>query len=225
MKTAIAIAVLAVAGCLCALILTVRDTVGKVPGEIQATRAALVEQVQSLRIDAIQEIDQQASGIRLDVMAELTGIRKDATGQIDALRGETFTNLHQIAAISMAGLQVSVEKAVAPIEGIRGDLKPVLTNAAALTKDAQDSWDDLYADVKGTVGSATVAVTSAAQASEAIRDAAPQVAHSVIQIGKSADGIASDAHAFTSDFIKPRTFWQRLKGGILTAATIAGRLL
>ena len=195
MRLAIAVAVLAVAACLCALILTVRATVAAVPGEIAVTRSRLIEQVRALRLDAAQQIT-----AAVDVADQrLASIQTDASARTSEALG--------IVRTTAAGVG------------------PVLTNAASLTKDAQDSLDDLYPDIRGTVESGAVAVTSVAQASEAIRDAAPQLAASVVGIGKSVDGMAADGHQLTQDIVKPQTKWQKFKAVMEALGKIGARLL
>jgi hypothetical protein len=49
-----------------------------------------------------------------------------------------------------------------------------------------------------------VAITSAAHASEAVRDAAPKGAESVVSIGKSADAVAADVKRETDSVIAPK---------------------
>jgi hypothetical protein len=103
--------------------------------------------------------------------------------------------------------------------GARADLKPTLENAAALAKDARESWNDLYWDVKAGIESGTVAARGIAEASEAIGKAAPGVTASVAGISASADGIAADAWAWTDRNVRPRPkgFW----GWVATVARTA----
>ena len=44
-------------------------------------------------------------------------------------------------------------------------------------------------------------------------------------IGKSSDAIAADVHTATSDFVKPKTFWQRLKAWLEMAGKVGARFL
>jgi mRNA-degrading endonuclease RelE of RelBE toxin-antitoxin system len=110
-------------------------------------------------------------------------------------------------------------------EALRNDVKPVADGAVALESDAKDSWDDVYWDVKALVGSATVAARGVAETSEAVGKAAPKLAESAVGIGKSTDAIAADVHTATSDFVKPKTFWQRLKAWLETAGKVGARFL
>lgn len=103
-----------------------------------------------------------------------------------------------------------------PVAKVQADLHPVLANAASLTKDTQDSLDDLYADIKASTESATVAITSAAHASEAVRDAAPKVAESVVSIGKSADAVAADVKREADSVIAPEPWYSKILGPVYT---------
>jgi len=172
-----------------------------------ATEAASMLDHASLAADAIA----QAPAL-LNARVDQATAKADA--QLTALRTE-----------ALATIKDSLEVADGRLASIQADLKPVLINAASLTKDAQDSLDDLYPDIRGTVESGAVAVTSVAQAAEAMRDAAPKVAASVVSMGKSGDGIASDVHTATTDFVRPKTRWQKFKAVLETAGKIGARLL
>jgi phage terminase large subunit GpA-like protein len=117
------------------------------------------------------------------------------------------------------------DAALRTVEALRSDVKPAVDGAVALELDAKDSWDDVYWDVKALVGSATVAARGVAETSEAVGKAAPQLAESALGIGKSTDAIAADVHTATSDFVKPKTFWQRMKAWLETAGKVGARFL
>jgi hypothetical protein len=123
----------------------------------------------------------------------------------------------------------TAEKLRADVNAELASLNATLAATAApvqsLVKDGQDSWDDLYWDVKGTVASSTVAVTSIAQASQAVRDAAPAAAKAAVGIEQNIDGITADIHTATSDFVKPKTFWQKFKAWIEVAGKVAARFI
>ena len=224
MKTAIAVSVLAVAGCLCALLLTIRATVAAVPGEIQATREALSKQVQALTIAALGEIDSQASGIRQDARIMILRATKDANSQISIMTDDAN---RQLTGLTLK-LEDAVNKADGQITGIRAEISPVLANiavltvnAASLTKDAQDSLDDLYPDMRGLVESATVATTQAAQTAEVVRAAAPQFLATAQESNKQFAGIATDVHTFTTKFTAPVSLKTKIWDGFKSMALIA----
>jgi hypothetical protein len=171
-----------------------------VPGQIVGQVLPIAQaEIQAARVGILAEVDKQATGLRGDLLP-----------RVDT---------------ALAIVDGRTKDALAQVAGVRSDLAPAITNAAALVKDAQDSIDDLYPDLKAAAESATVAITSTAYASQAVRDAAPQVAQSVIGIGKSADGIAADIHTATADFVRPKTFWQKFKAFGETVGKVAARFL
>src|SRR5215470_9845857 len=154
------------------LIKLVRDadnTVRAVPAEIRATSYAISAEIQSTRRDLLATVNTQATAIQHTADLRLASIQQ----MVDSRTAQ---------ALQIADSRLS--EATAQVAKVQADLHPVLANAASLTKDAQDSLDDLYPDIKASTESATVAITSAAHASEAVRDAAPKVAESVVSIGK-----------------------------------------
>ena len=58
-----------------------------------------------------------------------------------------------------------------------------------------------------------------------MRDAAPKVAQSVVGISASVNGIAADVHAATTDFVKPKTTWQKVRMWLETAGKVAARFI
>jgi hypothetical protein len=206
------ICLLSLTGVSCALLLTVRDTVASVPGEIQATRAALTFQIQALQVNALAEIDRQAIGIRKDATKQLGIILQTADRQLTGIRTDLRAELQQTAATL-----------VAPIEGLRADLKPVLDNTAALTKDAQDSWDDSYWDVKALLGSATVATTQAAQTMQTVREATPAFLATAQETNRQFAGIVTDVHTVTTAYTAPLSLKQRIWNTVKSLALIGSR--
>jgi hypothetical protein len=185
------------------LVVLVRDadtTVKAVPAEITATRSALTAEIEATRHDLLATVNTQATAIRKTADSRLGSIQH----MVDARTAQAL----QIADSRLAG---ATDQVAAP----RQDLHPVLANAASLTKDAQDSLDDNYYDLKALVESATVATTSVAQTSESVRNAAPQVAASVQDVAKSADGVAADA----------KKWWQKILGPVYTVARIVAAFL
>src|SRR5271157_2547825 len=93
----------------------------------------------------------------------------DALARVDAAITTTNT------AVAAANGQLSTANGT--LAGKRGDLKPALQEIQSTVKDLDDSWDDLYWDVKASVESATVAARGVAEASEAAGKAAPKLAN------------------------------------------------
>ena len=139
------------------------------------------------------------------------------------------TNLHawfsSMADRRLGDMLARADTALRTVEALRNDVKPAFDDAVSLESDAKDSWEDVYSDVKALVGSATVVARGVTETSEAVGKAAPKLAESAVGIGKSTDGIAADVHTATSDFSKPKTFWQRMKAWLETAGRVGARFL
>jgi hypothetical protein len=195
------------------LMVLVRDadtTVRLVPAEITATRSALTAEIQATRRDLLATVNTQATAIQRTADRRLGSIQQ----MVDARTAQAL----QIADSRLSG-------ATDQVAALRQDLHPVLANAAALTKDTQDSLDDLYPDIKASTESATVAITSAAHASEAVRDAAPKVAESVVKIGNSADGVAADVKREADSIVAPKKWWQKALGPVYIVARLVALFL
>jgi hypothetical protein len=176
-----------------------RVTVAAIPREIAATRSALVLEIAAARSDLTRQIavgrrdllaltSRQATALRTESLAEVAEIRKSA----DRRLGDTLAR---------------VDTALGKIDGVRGDLKPVLANSAALVRDAQDSWDDLFWDVKASLASATVAANSVGQMSLDIQSAVPGTLRTWNGIGGNVAAITGNIDRLT----KPR-WYDRLLG-------------
>ena len=180
--------------------------VAAVPGQISDTRAALTAEVQATRRDLM-----------------------DATGQLTALQGNVFSQVTETRAMldrrtgdllalsdrRLGDTLARADSALAEVHGLRSDLQPTLTNTAALTADAKDSWDDLYFDVKASVGSVTVAANQFGQASMDFRAAVPGAIKTWQSIGGNVDGITANVNRLT----KPK-WYDRLLGYGFTGAAI-----
>ena len=185
--------------------------------EIQATRAALVAEINATRADLINQVE----AARTDLLGK-------TDSQFSTIQSESFRQITEFRSMADRRLGDTLERAdtaLRTVEALRNDVKPAVDGAVALESDAKDSWDDMYWDVKALVGSATVAARGVAETSEAVGKAAPKLAESAVGIGKSTDAIAADVHTATSDFVKPKTFWQRMKAWLETAGKVGARFL
>ena len=185
--------------------------------EIEATRAALVAEIDATRADLINQVE----AARKDLL-------RKADAQFSTIQSESFrqiTEFRSMADRRLGDTLARADTALRTVEALRNDVKPAVDGAVALESDAKDSWDDVYWDVKALVGSATVAARGVAETSEAVGKAAPKLAESAVVIGKSTDAIAADVHTATADFVKPKTFWQRLKAWLETAGKGGARFL
>ena len=189
-----------------AVSVAIQATRSVVLAEIDATRADLINQVEVARKDLLGKADAQFSTIQSESFRQITEFRSTADRRLGDALARVDTALHTV-------------------EALRNDVKPAVDGAVALESDAKDSWDDMYWDVKALVGSATVAARGVAETSEAVGQAAPKLAESALGIGKSTDAIAADVHTATSDFVKPKTFWQRMKAWLETAGKVGARFL
>lgn len=139
-------------------------------------------------------VDLQLSETRAAAVLEIEGERKDLNAQLSGLRVDTRrTSADLIGAMNRIADEADTRLAsieaetLDRVDGVRGDLKPVLHNAASLENDAQASLDDLYPDLKSAVESVDVAATSTAQATEVVRDATPKLVATVQRIGDNSD--------------------------------------
>lgn len=207
---AIACSVLLVAASLSAFLLALQSTTAQLPrlavetrdallrtatAEGEKTRALIASLIQPVGEQTLALIDTHATRIEEKAIAELqygTDALDRRAGEALVLAGETAQLLDQRAA------------------SMQADVRPVLANSAALVKDAQESLDDSYWDGKALLESATVATTSAAQASEAVRDAAPKLSQSAVSVGHSVAGIAAAVKREADELTKPQTTRQKI---------------
>jgi hypothetical protein len=196
------------------LLNTVNQMISRLPNEISATREMLVGQLADTRSQVLLEIDKQSALIRGDAKTELEGIRQDT---MDLLNSRTDSLL--------AILNIRSKELTDSVSALQGNVAGTLTGVNALTKDAQDSWDDLYYDVKASTESATVTLTSAAQASEAIRDAAPSIVKSVNTVSASAAAVSQDVKREADELTKPKKWYEKILGPVYTVARIAAAFL
>ena len=190
-----ALACLAVYACLFVHTLTV--TTAALPAavdkaisrEANLTRAALSTQITPV----VDKVDSQLTALQTNLFArvdkiegdantQLTDLRTAAVGQIADTRKELVSQLNNVTV--PAGDVLASAKTLLPATQV------TIANAGNLIKDGQHSLDDSYWDIKGLLGSATVAATQAAQTMETINKQTP------ILIGH-VSGIAGDFHDAT----------------------------
>ena len=193
---------------------TARALPGAIAGEIQTTRAVLVAQVAAARGDLSSQIEAARKDLLARTEHEVAGLRSGVLGEVTQIR----TTADRRVGDSLA----RVDTALGKVEELRGDLKPVLANAAtleqhadALTGDAKDSLDDLYFDVKASVASVTVAANSVGQMSMDVRTGTPKALATWQSIGVNVDGITANINRLT----KPR-WYDRLLGYGLNGVVI-----
>jgi ABC-type transporter Mla subunit MlaD len=200
---------------------TATETAKAVPGEIAQTRAALIGQMEALRVDALKEIDKQANGLRAELHGDVRLVNAQVfaiTGQLNQRTGDALTRVDTALSI----LDKRTGEVTATAAGIRTDLKPTLDRSAALAKDAQDSLDDNYYDAQNLLQSSEVAVTQIAQTAETVNKAAPDQLAAAQKTAAAVAGITTDVHTMTTAMLKPKTFWGKVWAGITVASRFAG---
>lgn len=196
------------------LVDTIDRVVSSVPAAIDTTRQELLDQVADTRSQVLDEIDAQSALIR-----------KDATGELDAFRNNTVDLLNSRTNSLLAILNIRSKELTDSVAALQGSVANTLTGIDGVAKDAKDSWDDLYYDVKASTESATVTLTSAAQASEAIRDATPSIVRSVDTVSASAAAISQDVKREADELTKPKKWYQKILGPVYTVGRIAAAFL
>lgn len=162
----------------------------------------MVGTVDALPGMARQLIDRHATRIENKLDAQLSGMRCDAVQVANAANARVGE--------ALAVLDGRAKDALSLVSGVRADLQPVLSNSAALVKDAQDSLDDSYDDLRGLVQSGEVATTQVAQTMQTVN------AH-VGPVTDAVTGVAQDVHDATRNldvkyFHPPKlTFWGKVK--------------
>jgi len=163
-----------------------RQTLDLLPGESVAWRAT------------IQGLAQPVSRQAVDLLAHADV----------ALNGNTIPQIGN----TIAGLRTDLKPVLENAATAAAAARPALDNAAALTKDLRDSWDDSYWDVKAGLESATVAARSVAEASGTIERALPAAVATGQETNRQIAGIASDVHTATTQFVKPKTVKEKVWG-------------
>jgi hypothetical protein len=181
----------------------------RIPGELASTRLELLSEVDAMRGD----LTGQVAAARKDADAQITALRGDLKSEATALLTTSDFRLSSIQGSATAAidrLTNSADRAVNVADSLRTDIKPMLDNTAMLTKDAKDSWDDLYWDLKADVETSDVLMRNIAETSDAVRKAAPEAAAAAVGIEKHVEAISGDVQKATDAYAKPRTTWQKV---------------
>ncbi len=183
------------------------------------TRGALLGEVADTRAEVLKHLD------RLERRADsrLTSIQADVNSQL--------TRTIDKADSQLAGTLARIDAALGEVHGIREELTPTLGNVQRITAHADEATailfrrDALPAQILGLTAASKVAAGEVAQTMRVVRDSAPQVSASTIATAKSINGIAADVHVATSEYVKARTFWQKVWAGFKTAGILYVRTL
>lgn len=210
---ALALSMLAVSYFICDLLHTMKVTVAAIPAE-------LVDQADKLRTASLSEIDRQAKGIRRDVMQQTGKVLTLADQQLTATRAD----LKQTVAQSLASV-------IAPIDGIRSDLQPVLDHATNISAHADEASaillrrDALPAQTLGLIAASKVTAGEMAQTMKTFRDAAPQIVASSVQVAASAASIADSGAKEAKLLTAPQTLRQKIVAWLELIPRIALKIL
>ena len=191
------------------LVRTATAVVAAVPAEIECTRTALVNQVESARRDFAAQIaaaredtlglaERQAAALRIDIMAEAAGFREAA----DRRLGDTLSR---------------ADHALGILDGLRQDLQPTLLHSGAISAqvdnalplflDCSYNADCVFNRYVGASRGIERAALNFGQASADLSSAVPQAITTWQSIGANANGIAVNLNQIT----KPK-WYDRLIG-------------
>jgi len=181
-------------------------TVAAIPGEIAATRAAVLHEVQAARKDLLVRSERQLTALRRDVVGQVAGIREIADRRI----GDTLAR---------------ADTALGTVDALRRDAKPTLDHSAAITAQVEDALP-LFLDCDHNpdcafnryVG-ASKGIERAAQnfglMSQDVRGSLPKMLGTWNQIGVDVSGTAGNLNRLT----KPH-WYDRLLGYTLNGLLI-----
>jgi hypothetical protein len=166
------------------LVRTTTATVSALPGEVRATRAALLDEVRAARKDVLARSERQVAALRRDVMAEADQVRQTADRRVD----DTLAR---------------ADAALDTVEGLRSDLKPVLDATQGTLRHADRTLTDLHPQLLGLVAASKVTAGETAQTMRDFRNAVP----SFIAQGNT---IAANVNVATLEFSGVATNLNRL---------------
>jgi len=212
------------------LVRAATTAVSALPGEVNATGAALVGEVRSARQEVVTASERQVAALRIGVLAEAGEIRLAADRRV----GDTLAR---------------ADIALGTAEELRQDMKPVLDAAQATLHDTDRTVADLHPQLLGLVAASKVTAGETAQTMRDVRNAVPGFLTQWQAIGdnfrlttvdfretahQSALASAATAHTMANFAAasKPLPTWLRITLGIgpplaqMGAATVgAGTLL
>ncbi|HWC98997.1 MAG TPA: hypothetical protein VG456_19690 [Candidatus Sulfopaludibacter sp.] len=200
------VALTALVGYTAMLIHVATQSVAAIPGEIAATRTALLEEARAARRDLLVRSERQIAALRIDTLAQVSQIRETADRRI----GDTLTR---------------ADTALDTVNQLRQDLKPALDHSAAITAQIDDSLplfldcdhnpDCLFNRYVGASQGIERAALNFGQASQDIRGALPKMLLTWNQIGVDVSGTAGNVQQLT----KPH-WYDRLLGYALNGIVI-----
>jgi hypothetical protein len=154
--SALLIALTALAVYTVQLVRAATATVAALPGEVIATRRALVDEVRAARQDALARSDRQMTALRKDMMAQADSVREAADRRV----GDTLAR---------------ADAAMNTADGLRRDLQPVLDAARDTLHEASRTVTDLHPQLLGLVAASKVTAGETAQTMRDFRGAVPSL--------------------------------------------------
>jgi len=213
MKTVQRIFVCALMASLTAVAWSTFVLVRAIPAEIDATRAALLGEVDAARRDFNQQLrrltdrsDRQMTALRVETLAEVDQFRQTA----DRRLGDTLAR---------------ADTAVGTLEAVRRDLKPALDNSAAITAqvnaalplflDCDHNPDCVFNRYVGASKGIERAAANFSQTTTDVRNAVPQMLATWNQIGVGVAGTATNLDRLTKPHWYDRLIGYGLNGVVI----------
>jgi hypothetical protein len=203
--------------CTIQLVHAATTTVSALPGEVCATRAALVAEVQAARQDVLVRSERQFEALRKDLLAEAGEMRLMADRRV----GDTLAKA-DLALNTAEEVRRDLQPVVEAAQGMRHDLQPVLEAAQGTLRDADRTVTDLHPQLLGLVAASKVTAGETAQTMRDIRGAVPSFIAQGQKITGNVDtatmefsGVASNLNRIT----KPK-WYDRLLGYALNGVII-----
>ncbi len=191
------------AGYTAVLIRTATDAVAVIPRELALTRSALLAEAHETRRDVLQRTERQVAAARVDAAAQISGLRETA----DRRLGDTLAR---------------ADAAIATVEALRQDLKPILDHSAKITAQVDDSLplfldcdhnpDCVFNRYVGASKGVERAAGNVGAASDDVRRSVPQMLTTWNRIGVSVAGTAGNLDRITKPHWYDRVIGYALNG-------------
>jgi hypothetical protein len=180
----------------------------------------------------VERLPAQMEAIRMDASSQISATRSELAFQADKAQHlgterskEALAILDRHIGQTVRVLDMHTGELTNSVDRLRTDIRPVLANAAALTKDAQDTMDALYPDVLAATGSITVAATQTAQAAQEVQRAMPKFLATAQSMGDNSNATTAYSAALLKNLVvssKPLPVWARIGLVVAPAVTQTG---
>ena len=204
-------------GAMAAVPAELRATRNDLLAAVTATRQDLSSQIATARWDVLDRADKQIAALRRDTLHEVAAIRTEVVGEVDQIRATADRRVGDTLA--------RVDTAMATVEGVRADVKPLLDHAGSVAKQADDvaplfldcqfNQDCLFNRYVGASKGIERAAMNFGQMSLDFQVALPTGIKTWQDIGKNVAGITDNVNRLT----KPR-WYDRLLGYGLNGVVI-----